>query len=720
MATTTSRVYDQAGRVTATYRGGYVTTGSFTSGGRSCQVAGPDAGGYTCEPVAFDWADTTGGTAVALGDDAVSAAVAMPFAFSWYGQAKASVTIGSNGIVCFTAAGCQTAAPAAPPNTAAPNDLLACFWEDLDPSAAGIVRYQTVGSSPNRRLVVEFNAVPHYGSTAGNTFQFQLTEAGEARCMFSSVASGGLAVATTVVGTENATGSAGLRYRSGAVNESSTGVRFGPGGSPTPGATLLTKLSYDTAGRLASLIEWASQSPYRTTTFGYDATGNLTTVTRPGAAFETTSTYDGARGWLTGISHNDVAGVLASTWSYTRRPSGAIASEATGGRTRAFTYDGAGRLVRASDQTTSATPVTRDYAYDANTNRCANASACDASFTYDNADRLTASPQASAYSYDAHGNLTSAVVVGNGNETIGYDANDHAVEINDGTSRIEETLSPSGRVLRRKVTDVASGAVNENVQFGYDGPGDSPSYAVDGTITSYLQGPGGLLLSSRLGLPSYPLANAHGDIVASTDVACVIMLTPTTDEFGRGNPAPDRLGWLGSHQRYSTGGVLKLVRMGVRLYDPTLGRFLQVDPVEGGSSNDYDYVSGDPVNELDLGGLCRSKGEETTFWSRRKCNVRHAVGRVTVGERAGGECSWSPEGIPGVYNFHRSCVRHDQCYRRVRDGNPTWNKTSCDFQFLLDTQRHCSGRRSERACLSVAERYYEEVRDRGRAQPRRP
>jgi hypothetical protein len=43
--------------------------------------------------------------------------------------------------------------------------------------------------------------------------------------------------------------------------------------------------------------------------------------------------------------------------------------------------------------------------------------------------------------------------------------------------------------------------------------------------------------------------------------------------------------------------------MGVRLYDPRLGRFLQVDPIEGGSANDYDYPA-DPVNNVDLTGAC--------------------------------------------------------------------------------------------------------------------
>jgi hypothetical protein len=42
--------------------------------------------------------------------------------------------------------------------------------------------------------------------------------------------------------------------------------------------------------------------------------------------------------------------------------------------------------------------------------------------------------------------------------------------------------------------------------------------------------------------------------------------------------------------------------MGARLYDPHLGRFLEVDPVAGGSANSYDYCSADPVNGLDLAG----------------------------------------------------------------------------------------------------------------------
>jgi RHS repeat-associated protein len=55
-----------------------------------------------------------------------------------------------------------------------------------------------------------------------------------------------------------------------------------------------------------------------------------------------------------------------------------------------------------------------------------------------------------------------------------------------------------------------------------------------------------------------------------------------------------------------------IVLMGARLYSPVTGRFLQMDPVFGGSCNAYDYACQDPLNEADLAGESDSESTPPT------------------------------------------------------------------------------------------------------------
>lgn len=91
--------------------------------------------------------------------------------------------------------------------------------------------------------------------------------------------------------------------------------------------------------------------------------------------------------------------------------------------------------------------------------------------------------------------------------------------------------------------------------------------------------------------------------VGTIATRCSLTFPRKYDEFGvpATTNTPDRYGWLGSKQR-ATSQPSEAMLMGQRVYLPTTGRFLQSDPVEGGSANDYDYANADPVNALDLTG----------------------------------------------------------------------------------------------------------------------
>ena len=68
--------------------------------------------------------------------------------------------------------------------------------------------------------------------------------------------------------------------------------------------------------------------------------------------------------------------------------------------------------------------------------------------------------------------------------------------------------------------------------------------------------------------------------------------------------------------------------MGVRAYDPVLGRFLAVDPIDGASLNAYDYSFQDPINIYDLDG--RDPWARDAYDARKKKKSKSTVYRLKL------------------------------------------------------------------------------------------
>ncbi len=173
---------------------------------------GPDGFGYTWidsdafgGPV-YNWVEINGiGTSIVDGDDLNSGPLNLGFSFSFYGTDYTAIRVCSNGWLSPTST-VTTYTNAAIPNVAEPNNMIAPFWDDLNPGAGGSVYYYA--DVANQRFIVEWDAVYRYGTTTPETFQAILNADGSIVYQYKTM-NGSLNLST--IGIENAAGSDGLQ-----------------------------------------------------------------------------------------------------------------------------------------------------------------------------------------------------------------------------------------------------------------------------------------------------------------------------------------------------------------------------------------------------------------------------------------------------------------------------------------------------------------------------
>ena len=352
-------------------------------------------------------------------------------------------------------------------------------------------------------------------------------------------------------------------YAEGVVS----GVSLTVGGSTVNGASAITYRPADQA-----MSAWTSSNGL-SNTLGYDNDGRLTAI------------------WVPGVQ------TLGFTYDNADRIT-QIANGIDTALTQNFGYDDQSRLVSVY-----ASADNESFQYDANGNRLMQTGTVD---TVSATSNQLASSGGTAYGYDALGNTTTV----NGAATYHYDAFDRM----DSAGGMAYYVNPEGQRLRK------SGAAG-TTYFAPDQGGALLAEYLNGGWIDYVWLNGRLIGRMAGGQVDAIHDDQLGRPEAVTDATQAVVWRAQNLAFTRNVIVANvtlNLGFPGQYYDAETGDW----NNGFRDYDSLHGRYVESDPIGlGGGVNTYVYVGGDPINKVDLWGLC----------DKIKCNSKLPDG-TTVGD----------------------------------------------------------------------------------------
>lgn len=321
----------------------------------------------------------------------------------------------------------------------------------------------------------------------------------------------------------------------------------------------------------------------RSATYSYDAAGNITGVADVSAKGTDTQCF--AFDYLRRLSEAWAEGDTTCTGSPSSTEIGGIQPY-----WHSYTYDTTGNRTKETQHgLAGAADTIRTYTYPPGGAGQHRLSQVD--------QTGGAGARTDTYTYDQTGNTATRKIGTNAAQTLTWDTEGHLEKITDGTKTLSYLYDASGnRLIRRDGTTVT---------LYLPGGMELKKTSVVNATRYYSLGGGATAIRTPSSL-SFLSPDHQGTGQLSINGATQVVAYRRTLPFGslRGSTGtwPGDHGFLGTGINDSTG----LTHLGAREYDPTIGRFISVDPLMDLASpqqmHGYSYANNNPVTTSDPTG----------------------------------------------------------------------------------------------------------------------